>query len=188
MTAANEVDEGIDFSDIEEKYKVRLDEGFDHILVVDGVPTIDKSKLEKLLVKIAKEFTRKGAVIKPDDISMPWNDRTGKSQGYAFIEFRNADAASYALNELNGHPFDAKHTFFVNRFTDIEKFAKLDETYVEPQREEYHPKEHLRAWLGDSLGRDQYVTYRGDEVSIRWHGRPSQCEVAHEDHVRATLF
>jgi translation initiation factor 3 subunit B len=62
---------------------------------------------------------------------------------YAFLEFRNADAATYALNELNGHPFDAKHTFFVNRFTDIEKFANLDETYVEPQREEYRPKARL---------------------------------------------
>ena len=59
---------------------------------------------------------------------------------YAFIEFRNADAATYALNELNGHPFDAKHTFLVNRFTDIEKFTDLDETYVDPQREEYLTK------------------------------------------------
>lgn len=49
-------------------------------------------------------------------------------------------------------------------------------------------QEHLRAWMADSLGRDQYVTYRGDEVSIRWHGRPSQCEVAYEDHVRITVF
>jgi translation initiation factor 3 subunit B len=91
---------------------------------------------------------------------------------------------------MNGHPFDAKHTFLVNRFTDIEKFADLDETYVEPAREEYHSKEHLRAWLADNLGRDQYVTYRGDEVSIRWHGRPSQCEVAFEDHqnLRTELY
>jgi translation initiation factor 3 subunit B len=59
---------------------------------------------------------------------------------YAFIEFRNADAAAYALNELNGHPFDAKHTFLVNRFTDIEHFANIDETYVEPPREEYRTK------------------------------------------------
>lgn len=59
---------------------------------------------------------------------------------YAFIEFRNADMATHALNEMNGHPFDAKHTFFVNRFTDIEKFADMDETYVEPQREEHHVK------------------------------------------------
>src|SRR6266404_1091950 len=49
----------------------------------------------------------------------------------------------------------------------------------------YAPQEHLRAWLADLQGRDQYVTYRGDEVSIRWHGRPSQCEVAFEDHVRS---
>ena len=48
------------------------------------------------------------------------------------------------------------------------------------------PQEHLRAWLADPQGRDQYVTYRGDEVSIRWHGRPSQCEVAFEDNVRLT--
>jgi len=66
---------------------------------------------------------------------------------YAFVEFRNADAATHALNEMNGHPFDTKHTFFVNRFTDIEKFADLDETYVEPQREEYHPKVCLSSRL-----------------------------------------
>ena len=63
------------------RYKVRLEEGFDHILVVDGVPVIDRSKLDKLLAKIAKEFTRKGAAIKPDDISLTWNDQTGKSKG-----------------------------------------------------------------------------------------------------------
>ena len=67
--------------DVLSRYKVRLEEGFDHILVVDGVPVIDKSKLERLLAKIAKEFTRKGAAIKPDDISVPWNDKTGKSNG-----------------------------------------------------------------------------------------------------------
>jgi translation initiation factor 3 subunit B len=63
------------------RYKVPLEDGFDHILVIDGVPVIDKAKQEKLLTKIAKEFTRKGAAIKPDDISLPWNDKTGKSNG-----------------------------------------------------------------------------------------------------------
>ena len=62
---------------------------------------------------------------------------------YAFIEFRNSDTATHALNEMNGHPFDAKHTFFVNRFTDIDKFADMDETYVEPEREEYQAKVRL---------------------------------------------
>ena len=66
------------------------------------------------------------------------------SHRYAFVEFRDADAAAHALNELNEHPFDTKHTFLVNRFADIENFADLDETYVEPPREEYHTKVHCR--------------------------------------------
>lgn len=48
---------------------------------------------------------------------------------------------------MNGHPFDATHTFFVNRFTDIEKFADMDETYVEPQQEEYVAKVRLLSRL-----------------------------------------
>ena len=62
------------------RYKVTLVEGFENVLVVDGVPIIDKSKLERLVSKITKEFTRKGASIKPDAISMPW-DASGKSKG-----------------------------------------------------------------------------------------------------------
>ncbi|KAA1468146.1 translation initiation factor eIF-3b [Dentipellis sp. KUC8613] len=177
--ASHDLDEEIDYTDIEEKYKVTLEEGFDNILVVDGVPIVDKSKLDKLLARIAKEFTRKGAAIKVEDITVPWDDAANSSRGFIFVEFRTADEATFALNEVNGLPFGSKHTLWINRFTDIEKYANLDETYVEPQREEYQSKEHLRAWLADPAGRDQYVTYRGDEVEVRWHGKPSQCEVAY---------
>lgn len=59
-----------------------------------------------------------------------------------FMEFKNADDAAYAMAAMNGHPFDAKHTFWVNRFTDVEKFANLDETWVEPEPEPYVPKVH----------------------------------------------
>lgn len=91
-------DEDIDYSDIEAKYviqsqtfhrrsnglgryQVEYDESFDNILVVDGVPVIDKAKLEKLLQKISKDFSRKGCPIKPDNITVPWNDAAGKSKG-----------------------------------------------------------------------------------------------------------
>ena len=50
------------------------------MLVVDGVPVIDKSKLEKLLTKISKDFGRKGAKISPDAMTVPWSD-DGKSKG-----------------------------------------------------------------------------------------------------------
>ncbi|KAF7967182.1 hypothetical protein HWV62_35608 [Athelia sp. TMB] len=176
----NDIDDEIDYSDIEAKYQVHLDEDFDNTLVVDGVPVIDKSKLERLLAKITKEFARKGAPIKQEDIFVPWDDAKDKSKGYIFIEFRGVDEASFALAALDGHPFDARHTFKINRFSDIEKYTNMDETYVEPKAEEYKPREHLRAWLADPQGRDQYATFRGDEVEIHWHGKPSQCEIAYK--------
>ena len=63
------------------RYTVEYDDGLDNTLVVDGVPVIDKSKVEKLLAKICKEFSRKGVPVKPEDVFMPWDESTGKSAG-----------------------------------------------------------------------------------------------------------
>lgn len=60
---------------------MELDEGLDNIVVVDGVPVIDKEKADKLLSKISREFSKKGASCKPDDMFIPWNEATGKSKG-----------------------------------------------------------------------------------------------------------
>ncbi|RXW24785.1 hypothetical protein EST38_g1094 [Candolleomyces aberdarensis] len=178
----------IDFSDIEAKYNVQFDDGLDNIIVVDGVPRIDESRREKLLTKIAREFSRRGISVKPDTMFMPWDTTEGKSKGFLFVEFRNVEDANLAISAMHDHQFDSKHTFKVNRFTDIEKYPDFDETYIEPETEEYTPKEHLRAWLADPQGRDQYVTYRGDEVAIHWHGKPSQSEVAHKPEWKDFLY
>ena len=61
---------------------MQYDDGFDHVVVVDGVPIIDRSKLERLLTKVTKEFSRQGVSVKQEDIFMPWDDATGKSKGY----------------------------------------------------------------------------------------------------------
>lgn len=57
-----------------------------------------------------------------------------------FVEFDSPEEATNAINTLDGLPFDAKHTFLLNRLTDVDKFADMDETYVEPELEEYAPK------------------------------------------------
>ena len=63
------------------RYKVEQEEGFDNVLLVDGVPVIDKAKLDKLLARIAKEFGKKGCQVKPENIFVPWDDASGKSKG-----------------------------------------------------------------------------------------------------------
>ena len=59
---------------------------------------------------------------------------------FIFIDLPDADSAAFTINAMNGHPFDARHTFYVNRFIDIEQFANMDETYIAPKLEEYRPK------------------------------------------------
>jgi translation initiation factor 3 subunit B len=44
---------------------------------------------------------------------------------------------------MEGYPFDRHHTFIVNLFTDIERYANLDENYIEPEVEEYVPRVRL---------------------------------------------
>ncbi len=63
------------------RYEVHFDDSLDNTVVVDGIPVIDKSKLEKLLSKIAKEFNKKGTSIKVDDIFVPWDDTRGRAKG-----------------------------------------------------------------------------------------------------------
>lgn len=56
------------------------------------------------------------------------------------MEFKTADDANYALSAMHGHPFDAKHTFLINRFSDVERLADIEETFVEPEPEPYQPR------------------------------------------------
>lgn len=62
------------------------------------------------------------------------------ANSFLFMEFRSIDETNLALAALHNHPFDAKHTFKLNRFSDIEKYANLDETYIEPEAEEFVAK------------------------------------------------
>lgn len=59
---------------------------------------------------------------------------------YVFAEFSSVDEANIAIASLNGTHFDKSHALFANRFTDIEKFANMDEGYVEPEIEPYEAK------------------------------------------------
>lgn len=62
------------------------------------------------------------------------------------MEFKSPDEATYALGAMQRFQFDAKHTFTINRFADIEHYAAMDPVYVEPQPEEYKPRVWVRTF------------------------------------------
>jgi translation initiation factor 3 subunit B len=178
-----QTEDDIDFSDIEAKYQVPFDEGFDTIIVVDNVPIVDERKVEKLLTVIKKIFKTAGE-IKENGINMPMeiSSETGNltSKGYLFIEFETPEQASLAIKNYDNYPMDKTHYLSVNRFTDIEKYSQIEEEYKEPEEEKFVEKEHLRSWLTDPQARDQFVLYRGDDVSIFWNRKTEPPEEEHK--------
>jgi hypothetical protein len=58
---------------------------------------------------------------------------------YLFLEFKTRADADYAITAMDNVPFDAKHTFRLNHFLDVQKYTEMDPTYVEPELEVYKP-------------------------------------------------
>ncbi|KAA8910717.1 eukaryotic translation initiation factor eIF2A-domain-containing protein [Sphaerosporella brunnea] len=164
-------EEDIDFSDLREQYEVRLDEGLDTFVVVDGCPKVPEDSKAKLVKFLCKKLSDAGKV-KPEGVFMPLNEETGQTEGYAFVEYETPEQALAACKKLSGLPLDKKHTIYINKLTDIEHFGregKVKEEYVEPAYEPFVEQEHLRSWLEDPSARDQMIMFRGDSVGVFWN-------------------
>ena len=75
-----EDEEEIDFSDLQAQYEVRMEEGLDAFVVVDGIPVVDQDQKPKLVKFLLKRLNTVGKT-REDAIFMPINEQTGKTDG-----------------------------------------------------------------------------------------------------------
>ncbi|KAK4936256.1 Translation initiation factor 3 subunit b [Elasticomyces elasticus] len=166
--------EDIDFSDLKERYDVRMEEGLDTFVVVDGLPVVTEEQKSKLIKFLLKRLNSVGRIKDGEEsIFMPMNDQ-GNSEGFAFVEYQTPEQAVAATKQLHGVALDKKHTLAVNKLTDIEKYGRegrIDEEYTQPEIEPFSDREHLRWWLFDPAARDQFAMFRGDNVGVYWHNK-----------------
>ncbi|KAI9717540.1 MAG: Translation initiation factor 3 subunit b [Candelaria pacifica] len=170
-------DEELDFSDLRDQYKVRLEEGLDAFVVIDGLPVVPEDSRQRLVKFLLRKLNTVGRT-REEAIFMPIND-SGMSEGYAFVEYATPEQAIAATKSLHGTPLDKKHTLAVNKLTDIDRYGgedNIDEEYQEPTLEPLVEHGHLRWWLGDYNGRDQVVIYRGDNVGVFWNRKKEPLE------------
>ncbi|KAH0605215.1 uncharacterized protein H6S33_005197 [Morchella sextelata] len=168
---ANDDDEDIDFSDLREQHEVRLDEGLDTFVVVDGCPVVSEENKPRLIKFLCKKLGEAGRT-KPDAVFMPVNEESGMTEGYAFVEYETPEQALLAIKTLHGVALDKKHTMSINKLTDIDHFGRagrISDTYTPPHIESFAETEHLRSWLSDANARDQFAMYRGDSVGVFWN-------------------
>lgn len=76
-------EDDLDFSDLREKYEVALDQGYDHFVVVDGLPTVTEEQKPKLVKFLLKKLNTVGKA-REDQIYMPMGD-DGKSLKYVYL-------------------------------------------------------------------------------------------------------
>ncbi|KAI9843208.1 MAG: Translation initiation factor 3 subunit b [Sclerophora amabilis] len=176
-----EEEEEIDFSDLKEQYDVRLEEGLDAFVVIDGLPVVPEDSKQKLVKFLLRKLNTAGKT-REDAIFMPLNDKK-MSEGYAFVEYETPEQALAATKTLHGTALDKKHTLAVNKLTDIDHFGRegrVNDEYKAPKIEPFAEKEHLRWWIGDepngANARDQFVMYRGDAVGVFWNKKQNPPE------------
>jgi translation initiation factor 3 subunit B len=91
----DEFDESqIDFTDIEEQFQVRLDEGLDAFVVIDGLPVVPEDAKPKLVKFVLRKLNTVGRV-KDEGVHMPVGD-SGKTEGYVGTEGSHPTLQSHA--------------------------------------------------------------------------------------------
>ena len=66
-------DEELDFSDLREQHEVRMEQGLDTFVVVDGLPIVPADSKQKLVKFLLKKLNTAGRT-KEDAIFMPLNE------------------------------------------------------------------------------------------------------------------
>uniref|UniRef100_H3HC45 Eukaryotic translation initiation factor 3 subunit B n=1 Tax=Phytophthora ramorum TaxID=164328 RepID=H3HC45_PHYRM len=122
-------------------------------VVVGGLPVVDEAKHGKLLNVVKKIFGQVGAVV---DIHMPFG-ASGKTTGYAFVEYDQEAHANDAVRTINNFALDKRHTMLVNKYADIERFQQTPAEFVASKVDKFTEPKNLQTWLTDPARRDMFM-------------------------------
>lgn len=146
---------------------VTKETGFKNIIIIDNIPQVEASKVDKLQ-KVLQKICSGYGTIAENGLYLA-TDSSGKTLGFAFCEYTRADKALQAIEKLNGYRLDKNHNFIVNSYEDLGKYQNISDNYVPPKISEFQELENLRWWLLDSRALDQYVIRWANETEIYWN-------------------
>ena len=147
--------------------EIKTESGFGNVVVVDNLPKVPSTKVEKLTTVLKKIFGQIG-LIREGGLVMPVDD-TGSTKGFAFVEYHGAAEAAAAREQTDGYKLDKAHVFKTSSFDDFAKFERVPDSYEAPKPKPYAPKENTQSYMLDERGRDQYAIRFGDSTEIHWN-------------------
>ncbi|KAF5831983.1 eukaryotic initiation factor [Dunaliella salina] len=154
---------------------IQAETGFGSVIVVLNLPVVPTEKYDKLAAVIKKIYGSIGT-IREGGFFLP-QDASGKTKGFAFIEFSTTQEAVAAKQQTDKYQLDKSHVFSVHMLDDIDKYARTPDTYTPPEPKPFKAMEGLYDWMTDKLGRDQFVIRAGDMSEVYWNdGKRQRCE------------
>lgn len=152
-------------------------DSLDTVIIVDNIPCVGPSRIEKLKSIIRKVFSKFGTVVNE---YYPLDDNQ-ETKGFIFLEFSNASDAQHAIKTAHGYKLDKNHTFVVNAFSDFAKYEGVSDVWTRPEPRPYEDRGNLLSWLLDPDCNDQYSVIAGERVVILQHSGTSPSLVKKRD-------
>lgn len=126
----------------------------DCLVVVDNVPQVEDSKVEKLKAVLTSRFKGYG----PVTVTIHRHSGAEKTSGMAFLEYTDPQHASKAVKERNNFKLDQRHTLKVNLFTDSQKYNNQCQNWTQPEKQQYKDMGNIRYYLEEPDCNDQFVS------------------------------
>lgn len=168
----------IDFTDLEEQYKVDDEFEFDQYIVVTGAPVIPESKIPLLTKALTGLFSKVGKVV---NMEFPIDEETKKSKGFLFVECATEQDAKKIIKAYHTKRLDLKHRLYIYTMKDIERNNNIvDEngnkelTFREPELPEFVSNGELKSWLLDEQVRDQYIIQNDKLTTVFWNTKANE--------------
>lgn len=160
----------IDFSDLQEEYKIDDEFQFDQYVVVTGAPVIPEAKVPVLQKALTGLFSKAGKVV---NMEFPIDDATKKSKGFLFVECASPEDGKKIIKAFHGKRLDLKHRLFIYTMKDVERYNSdaFETEFHEPELPEFVSTGSLTSWLLDEEGRDQYVVQNENDTTVLWNTR-----------------
>jgi translation initiation factor 3 subunit B len=158
----------------EEEPDVQLDKSLSNVIVINGLPKIDKKTESKFMDVLSREFNMN---MKDKVYYMPYENQ--KSKGYMFLELpqgktRPDQYAREFIRKFQGHKFKGGFRFSVYMMDELEAQRGADaKSSGSGATPESFCSWKLFDWLLDPLQRDQQLTICGKSGSVKKMGELS---------------
>lgn len=143
--------------------KPKLDERYDNVIVIDGIPKVGDDRFEKLKAVILSHVAKK---VGDDAIRTTEFPRSadGSTIGYCFVELANYKQAIEVVKELNGLRLDKQHMLTINLVSEYETyFSNSFEQWKEPEVVAYRERAPTLNWLLNPDSRDHFLVLHGNQ-------------------------